>query len=47
VKKTKDVKNKGGRPRKSPILATGKEAEERFMAGMQHVLKAGPHPQKP
>jgi len=45
VKKSKDAKNKGGRPQKVAILATGKEAEARFAAGLQHVLKAGPHPQ--
>jgi len=37
-------KNKGGRPQKVAILAAGKEAEARFAAGLQHVLKAGPHP---
>ncbi len=43
--KTIPQKNKGGRPRKSAILATGKEAETRFAAGLRHVLQAGPHPQ--
>jgi hypothetical protein len=43
-KAPKPKKNKGGRPRKTAILATGKESAERFAAGMAHVLKGGPHP---
>jgi hypothetical protein len=43
VKKPKpEPKNKGGRPRKVAVLATGKEAVARFVAGMRHVLQAGP-----
>jgi hypothetical protein len=48
VKKTKlsakPVKNKGGRPKKTAILATGKEAAVRFESAMRFALKGGPHP---
>ncbi len=48
MKKTenKESKNKGGRPRKAAILATGSEAAKRFAAGLGFAIKGGPHPKK-
>jgi len=37
-------KNKGGRPRKVAVLATGKEAATRFAAGLRFAIAGGQQP---